>query len=190
MQQLSGFSSNIRYLFPALGILYLFSCAWQPLYTSCAYPLSVSRACHPLSISRAWQPYLLPPLCIRYQFPAFGNCYLFPALCIRYLFPALGNSYTFLALGTRYLFPSFGTHFGRLASLWTGLWSSGELGRGKSSFPPPPFPSLSSLFFPQTESLFTGYRLARCIYFCTFLLFYFPGGKVIGRSCSKISRFC
>ena len=30
-------------------------------------------------------------------------------------------------------------------SLWTGLWSSGEL------------PSLSSLFFPQTKSLFTGY---------------------------------
>ena len=36
-------------------------------------------------------------------------------------------------------------------SLWTGLWSSGELGRGT------PFLSLSLLFFPQTESLLTGY---------------------------------
>ena len=42
-----------------------------------------------------------------------------------------------------------------LYSLWTGLWSSGKLGRGKSEKAPlPPFPSLSSLFFPQTESLF------------------------------------
>ena len=44
-------------------------------------------------------------------------------------------------------------------SLSTGLWSSGELGRGKSekaSLPPLslPFPCY---FFPQTESLFTGY---------------------------------
>ena len=43
-------------------------------------------------------------------------------------------------------------------SLLTGLWSSG-VGRGKSenlSPPPPSFPSLSSLFFRQTASLFTG----------------------------------
>ena len=43
-----------------------------------------------------------------------------------------------------------------------GLWSSGKLGRGKSekalsSTPPPPFPPFPCYFFPQTESLFTGY---------------------------------
>ena len=42
-------------------------------------------------------------------------------------------------------------------SLWTGLWSNGELGRGKTPPFSPSFPSLSLLFFPQTESLFTGY---------------------------------
>ena len=44
-------------------------------------------------------------------------------------------------------------------NLSTGLWSIGELGRGKSekaSLPPFPFTSLVILF-PQTESLFTGY---------------------------------
>ena len=37
-------------------------------------------------------------------------------------------------------------------SLWTGLWSSGELGRGKSLSLP--FPCY---FFPPTESIFTGW---------------------------------
>ena len=43
-----------------------------------------------------------------------------------------------------------------VASLWTGLWSSG-VGRGKSEKPPSlPFPR----YFSQTESLFTGYFVA------------------------------
>ena len=53
----------------------------------------------------------------------------------------------------------------RFSSLWTVLWSSGEIGKGKgeniwnrrSTAPLPPFSSFSLLFFPQTESLFTGY---------------------------------
>ena len=55
-------------------------------------------------------------------------------------------------------------------SLWTGLWSSGELGRGKSETPPPPlspaFPSLFLLFFspnrePDHSYIFTKAQIWR-----------------------------
>ena len=37
------------------------------------------------------------------------------------------------------------------SSLWTGLWSSGELGRGKAPPPPFPFPFLA-IFFPKQRA--------------------------------------
>ena len=178
-----GLEKSFRGKCSSSAVFFLTSVICFPHLASCIYFLALgSRYIFPARIR-----YLFPALCIRYQFPAFGDCYLFPALCIRYPFPTLGNSYSFLALGTRYLFPAFGTHFGRRPLV---EWGTRQREKFSPHPPAPPFSSLSSLFFPQTESLFTGYRLARCICFCTFLLFYFPGGKVIGRSCSKISRFC
>ena len=139
-----GLEKSFRGKCSSSAVFFLTSVICFPHLASCIYFLALgSRYIFPARIR-----YLFPALCIRYQFPAFGDCYLFPALCIRYPFPTLGNSYSFLALGTRYLFPAFGTHFGRRPLVEWGT-------RGKSSLPPPPppaflFPFLA-IFSPNRE---------------------------------------
>ena len=138
-----GLEKSFRGKCSSSAVFFLTSVICFPHLASCIYFLALgSRYIFPARIR-----YLFPALCIRYQFPAFGDCYLFPALCIRYPFPTLGNSYSFLALGTRYLFPAFGTHFGRRPLVEWGT-------RGKSSLSPPPRLSLPfpRYFFPKQRA--------------------------------------